>query len=258
MAEAVNTACYVHNKVLVVNPYNKTPYELFRGRTPTLSFVRPFGCHVTILNTLDCLGKFDGKSDEEFFVRYVMNSKAFRVYNIRTRKVEENLHVRFLEDKHVIAGDGPNWLFDIDVLTKSMNYVPVVAGTNSNDFVGTEESIGAGHSRKETGFSQDYILMPLWKDGSLFDSSLKNASNDEPQPSSDAGNKDDEGSGVQTRRMIKTTNEQGFISVVYEGKTHKDLHTCLFACFLSQEEPKRIAKALSDSAWLEAMQEELL
>ncbi|GKD06182.1 putative ribonuclease H-like domain-containing protein, partial [Tanacetum coccineum] len=47
-------------------------------------------------------------------------------------------------------------------------------------------------------------------------------------------------SGVQTRRMTKTTNEQGFISAVYEGKTHEDLHTCLFACFLSQEEPKKV------------------
>ncbi|GJV42227.1 ribonuclease H-like domain-containing protein [Tanacetum coccineum] len=192
-AEAVNTACYVQNRVLVVKPHNKTPYELFRGRTPALSFMRPFGCHVTILNTLDYLGKFDGKSDEGFFVGYSLNSKAFRVYNIRTRKVEENLHIRFLEDKPIIAGDGPKWLFDIDVLTKSMNYVPVVAGTNSNDFVGTKESIGAGHSSKETGSSQDYILMPLWKDGSLFDSSSKNASNDEPQPSSDAGKKEDEG-----------------------------------------------------------------
>ncbi|GKG10332.1 hypothetical protein Tco_0339078, partial [Tanacetum coccineum] len=60
-------------------------------------------------------------------------------------------------------------------------------------------------------------------------------------------------SGVQTRRMTKTTNKQGFISVVYEGKTHEDPHTCLFAYFLSQEEPKRITKALSDSAWVEAM-----
>ncbi|GJW25043.1 uncharacterized mitochondrial protein-like protein [Tanacetum coccineum] len=93
----------------------------------------------------------------------------------------------------LFRGDGPKWLFDIDVLTKSMNYVPVVAGTNSNDLVGTEESIGVGHSSKETGSSQDYILMPLWKDGSLFDSSSKNASNDELQPSSDAGKKDDEG-----------------------------------------------------------------
>ncbi|GJY94097.1 ribonuclease H-like domain-containing protein [Tanacetum coccineum] len=187
------------NRVLVVKPHNKTPYELFRGRTPALSFMRPFGCHVTILNTLDYLGKFDGKSDEGFFVGYSMNSKAFRVYNIRTRKVEENLHIRFLEDKPIIAGDGPKWLFDIDVLTKSMNYVPVVAGTNSNDFVGTKESIGTGHSSKKTGSSQDYILMPLWKDGSLFDSYLKNASNDEPQPSSDAEKNDNEGVNKQSR-----------------------------------------------------------
>ncbi|GJV07370.1 putative ribonuclease H-like domain-containing protein [Tanacetum coccineum] len=62
-------------------------------------------------------------------------------------------------------------------------------------------------------------------------------------------------SSVQTRRMI---NEQGFISAVYEGKTHKDLHTCLFACFLSQEEPKKVIQALKDPSWIEAMQEELL
>ncbi|GJT32904.1 putative ribonuclease H-like domain-containing protein, partial [Tanacetum coccineum] len=192
LAEAVNTACYVHNRVLVVKPHNKTPYELFRGRTPALSFMRQFGCHVTIFNTLDYLGKFDRKSDEGFFARYSLNSKAFRVYNIRTRKVEENLHIRFLEDKPIIAGDGPKWLFDIDVLRKSMNYLPVVVGTNFNDLVGTEESIGTCHSSKETGSSQDYSLMPIWKDGSLFDSSLNNASNDEPQPFSDAGKKDDE------------------------------------------------------------------
>ncbi|GJX18707.1 ribonuclease H-like domain-containing protein [Tanacetum coccineum] len=64
-AEAVNIACYVQNKVLVVKPHNKTPYELFHGRTPTLSFMRPFGCLVTILNTIDHLGKFDGKADED-------------------------------------------------------------------------------------------------------------------------------------------------------------------------------------------------
>ncbi|GKD13853.1 putative ribonuclease H-like domain-containing protein [Tanacetum coccineum] len=318
-AEAVNTACYVQNRVLVVKPHNKTPYELFRGRTPALSFMRPFGCHVTILNTLDHLGKFDGKSDKGFFVGYSMNSKSFRVYNIRIRKVEENLHVRFLEDKPIIAG--------------------------------TEESIGAGHSSKETRSSQDCILMPLWKDGSLFDSSSKNASNDEPQPSSDVENKDDEGvrkesgidnqerpenssqdvttvgtsintastnintgslyintvsppvttallevthanffgdetelymsnititypvpstpntrihkdhsldhvigdvqSGVQTRRMTRTTNEPGFISAVYEEKTHEDIQNWLFACFLSQVEPKKVIQALTDSSWIE-------
>ncbi|GJX27875.1 putative ribonuclease H-like domain-containing protein [Tanacetum coccineum] len=65
-------------------------------------------------------------------------------------------------------------------------------------------------------------------------------------------------SSVQTRRMKTSYTEQGFLSVIYEGKSHQDLHTCLFACFLSQEEPKRVSKALSDPAWVEAMQEELL
>ncbi|GKF58461.1 ribonuclease H-like domain-containing protein, partial [Tanacetum coccineum] len=126
-AEAVNTACYVQNRVLVIKTHNKTLYELFLGRKPALSFIRPFGCLVTILNTIDHLGKFDGKADEGFFVGYSTNSKAFRVFNSRTKIVEENLHIKFSENTHNIAESGPNWLFDIDALTKSMNYKPVVA-----------------------------------------------------------------------------------------------------------------------------------
>ncbi|GJZ25126.1 gag-pol polyprotein [Tanacetum coccineum] len=94
--------------------------------------MRPFGCPVTILNTIDHLGKFDRKADEGFFVGYSTNSKAFRVFNSRTRIVEENMHVKFSEDTPNIAGSGPNWLFDIDALTKSMNYKPVVAENQSN------------------------------------------------------------------------------------------------------------------------------
>ncbi|GJZ82444.1 ribonuclease H-like domain-containing protein [Tanacetum coccineum] len=69
-AEAVNTACYVLNRVLVIKPHNKTPYELIRGRTPMIDFMKPFGCPITILNTRDHLGKFNGKADEGFFVGY--------------------------------------------------------------------------------------------------------------------------------------------------------------------------------------------
>nr|GEW84171.1 hypothetical protein [Tanacetum cinerariifolium] len=336
-AEAVNTACYVQNRVLVVKPHNKTPYELFRGRTHTLSFMRPFGCHVTILNTLDHLGKFDGKSDDGFFVRYSLNIKAFRVYNTRTRKVEENLHIKFLDDKPSIAGNGPKWLLDIDVQKKVLVHV----------------NLAWRQDLPKTIFSCHYGKMVHY-----FYSSSKNASNDEPQPSSDAGKKNDDGvtkesgiyyqeipknstqdvntagpsintvstnvstgslsihnvspsvttapleathadffgdetevdirnisttylvsstpntrihkdhslnhmigdvqSGVQIKKMTKTTNEQGFISAVYEGKTHEDLNTCQFACFLSQIEPIRVAKVLYDPAWIEAMQEELL
>nr|GFB81019.1 reverse transcriptase [Tanacetum cinerariifolium] len=98
---AVNNACYVQNRVLVVKPHKKIPYELFHGKS-------------------------DDKVDEGFFVRYSLNSKAFRVFNNRTRIVEGDLHIRFSENTPNIAGSGPNWLFDIDALTNSMNYKPVM------------------------------------------------------------------------------------------------------------------------------------
>ncbi|GJU70907.1 ribonuclease H-like domain-containing protein [Tanacetum coccineum] len=112
--------------------------------TPTLSFMRPFVSHVTILNTIDHLSKFDGKADEDFFVGYSLNSKAFRVFNSRTRIVEENLLIRFSGSTPNVVGSGPDWLFDIDALTRTMNYEPIVAGTQSNGFAGTKASDNAG------------------------------------------------------------------------------------------------------------------
>nr|GEW22618.1 putative ribonuclease H-like domain-containing protein [Tanacetum cinerariifolium] len=316
-AVVANTACYVQNRVLVVKPHFKTPYELFRDKIPDLSFMRPFGCHVTILNTLDHLGKFDGKSDKGFFVGYSTNSKAFRVYNTRTWKVEENLHINFLENKPIITCNGPKCLFDIDALTESMNYVTVIAGTNFNDFVGKGASFDAdGDNKDNDGPCKDSEINNQerpnaensTKDVNTAGPSINTASlnintaslivntvrqsddffgADNDMTSLDRVEVDisnisttypilttpntrihkdhsvdnvigDMQSGVQTRRMTVTTDEQGFISAIYEEKTHKDLYTCLFACFLSQEEPKMITSTLKDPAWVEAMQEELL
>nr|GFA45703.1 hypothetical protein [Tanacetum cinerariifolium] len=101
--------------------------------------MRPFGCHVTMLNTLDPLGKFDGKADEGFLVGCSVNSKAFRVFNSRTKIVQETLHLNFLENRPNFAGIGPKWLFEIDTLTMSMNYQIVVAGNQPNDNAGFED-----------------------------------------------------------------------------------------------------------------------
>ncbi|GKD89023.1 retrovirus-related pol polyprotein from transposon TNT 1-94 [Tanacetum coccineum] len=191
-AEAINTACYVQNRVLVVKPHNKTPYKLFHGRTPTLSFMRPFGCHVTILNTIDHLDKFDGKADEGFFVGYSLNSKAFRVFNSRTRIVKENLHIRFSKSTPNAVGSGPDWLFDIDALTRTMNYEPIVAGTQSNGFAGTKASDNAGQARKETEPVKDYILLPLWTADPPYSQDPKSSHDDGSKPSSDDGKKVDE------------------------------------------------------------------
>ncbi|GKB76769.1 putative ribonuclease H-like domain-containing protein [Tanacetum coccineum] len=87
-AEAVNTTCYVLNRVLVIKPHNKTPYELIRGRPPLIDFMKPFRCPVTILNTRHHLGKFDSKADEGYFVGYSVEPKItmFCRSNLKRKK----------------------------------------------------------------------------------------------------------------------------------------------------------------------------
>ncbi|GJR31433.1 putative ribonuclease H-like domain-containing protein [Tanacetum coccineum] len=169
----------LHNKmeVLVTKPHNKTPYQLVTGKIPIISYIRPFGCHVTILNTIDHLGKFDGKSDKGFLVGYSIQSKAFKVYNLETKRVEENLHITFLENKPNVAGKRPTWLFDLDYLTDSINYQPVRSENQANKHVGPQEAnhntgsediINAGDSKKEDESAQDYFVLPIWSSYSLI------------------------------------------------------------------------------------------
>ncbi|GJY90962.1 putative ribonuclease H-like domain-containing protein [Tanacetum coccineum] len=233
-AEAVNTACYVKNRVLVVKPQNKTPYELFHGRTPTLSFMRPFKCPDTILNIIDHLVKFDGKADEGFFVGYSLNCKAFRVFNSRTRIVEENLHIRFSESTPNVVGSRPDWLFDIDALTRTMNYEPIVAGTQSNDFADTKASDNAGQAIKETEPVKNYILLPLWPTDLPYSQDPKSSQDDRSKPSSDDGKKvdkdsrkDSEGIDQENEDNVNTSNNVNATSTnkvnVVGGKTSIEL-----------------------------------
>ncbi|GJT97300.1 ribonuclease H-like domain-containing protein [Tanacetum coccineum] len=154
--------------------------------------MRQFGCPVTILNTINQLGKFDGKVDEGFFVGYSLNSKAFRVFNSRTRIVEENLHIRFSENTPNVVGSRPDWLFDIDELTRTMNYDPIVVGTQSNGFVGTKASDNAGQTGKETEPVKNYILLPLWIADPPFSQNPKISKDDRSKPSIDDEKKVDE------------------------------------------------------------------
>ncbi|GJZ25554.1 hypothetical protein Tco_0569807 [Tanacetum coccineum] len=121
-------------------------------------------CPVTILNTIDHLGKFDSKADKG-------------VYESNNLK---------------LVGSGPDWLFDIDALTRTMNYEPIVVGTQSNGFAGTKASDNAGQARKETEPVKDYILLPLWTADPPYSQDPKSSHDDGSKPSSDDGKKVDE------------------------------------------------------------------
>nr|GEU65317.1 ribonuclease H-like domain-containing protein [Tanacetum cinerariifolium] len=102
-AKAVNNVCYVLNRALVTKTHNKTPYELLNGRSPRLDFMRSFGCRVIILNTLDPLGKFEGKVDEGFLVGYSVTSKDFRSSDDKPAddKPKDDIGSKTVEDRSI-------------------------------------------------------------------------------------------------------------------------------------------------------------
>ncbi|GJR88351.1 putative ribonuclease H-like domain-containing protein [Tanacetum coccineum] len=171
--EAVSTACYVLNRVSITNPHNKTPYELISGKVPQISHLKPFGCQVTILNTSDYLGKFEGKADEGYLVGYASNSKAYRVYNLPNKRVEETLNLRFLEDKPNVQGIGHEWYFDLDYLTDSLGYTRFKTDTPA----GTQETnINAGTQDHDSDSEVDeqVIVVPSFPSNSFAGPSSSN------------------------------------------------------------------------------------
>ncbi|GJS73767.1 retrovirus-related pol polyprotein from transposon TNT 1-94, partial [Tanacetum coccineum] len=94
---AVDTSTYILNRILIRPFLGKTPYELFKGKKPSLEHFKVFGSKCFILNTKDYLTKFDPKSTEGVFLGYSPNSKAYTVLNKETMKVEESLNVKFDE-----------------------------------------------------------------------------------------------------------------------------------------------------------------
>nr|GFB91411.1 retrovirus-related Pol polyprotein from transposon TNT 1-94 [Tanacetum cinerariifolium] len=185
-----------------------------------------------ILNTLDNLGKFEPKGDEGYFIGYSMSSKAFRVFNKRNRRVEENLHIEFLENKAIGKGVGPSWLFDIDSLTKSMNNVPVDADTNSTNFLGTKDA--ANQEVKKDVSSLRYIALPNWAHDALLESSSS-------KPHDESSTKVPEGNGNPNSTTFSSNPPADQIET------------------LTVESPiPTVSDALQDLSWVEAMQEELL
>nr|GEU63071.1 retrovirus-related Pol polyprotein from transposon TNT 1-94 [Tanacetum cinerariifolium] len=181
--------CKTMNKLMKGNLVRGLPSNIFKNDHTFVACQKrkQHKSSCTILNTLDHLGKFDGKDDEGFLVGYSIDSKAFRVYNSKTKKVEENMHVNFLENKPNVAGSGPEWLFDIDSLTNLMNYQSVSTGNRTNGITGSKIHSNVGQKGKEkvsvnavdSSFSHpadldDFSMMPNLEDTGIFDDAYDN------------------------------------------------------------------------------------
>ncbi|GJX98555.1 putative ribonuclease H-like domain-containing protein [Tanacetum coccineum] len=240
-AKAVNTACYVLNRVLVTKPHNKTPYELIIGRPPSISFMRPFECPVTILNTLEPLGKFDGKAKEGFLVGYSVNNKAFR--NVLDKMMDQEKEATKQSDavrKELKAQCNRELLQG--KATRASN-------TNSFNTVSTPVNV-AGTPRTSNDVGP--LFVPL---GRSFPFDVNDLPDDPLMPDLD------DTAEVQNTGIFGSayddddldTYNSPYADQVIGAEAHLNNMEPL-----TIHEPTKIGQALNDESWVEAMQEELL
>nr|GEU28806.1 hypothetical protein [Tanacetum cinerariifolium] len=202
--------------------------------------------------------KFDGKFDEGFLVGYSVSSKSFRVSNSRTRIVQETLHINFLENKPNVASSGSSWLFDIDILIKSMNYQPVTAGKKPESEVNVSPSSSAQSKKHDDKTKREA------KGKSHVESSTgyRNLSAEFEDFSDNSINKDNAaGTLVPAVGQLSTNSTNTFSTAELEDITYSDDEDDVGAeaDFNNLETTiTRVHQALKDPSWIEAMQEELL
>ncbi|GJW05581.1 putative ribonuclease H-like domain-containing protein, partial [Tanacetum coccineum] len=222
--EAVSTACYVLNRVLVTKPHNKTPYELVSRKVPNISHLKPFGCLVTILNTNDHLGKFEGKADEGFIVGYAAHSTQDSNIPART--------IRMISDTECDEQSSSDYAEELARLQKQAYEANATAEKHLSqaDLAASRNRVPAGKIDSAAGVSYGPTERPL----SYFTLFISAA-------------------------YITTSWHIIRLNYVHaqQRNNHTDYLHYLFACFLSKLEPSSVAQALNDPAWIEAMQEEM-
>ncbi|KAD3640040.1 hypothetical protein E3N88_29263 [Mikania micrantha] len=283
-AEAVNTACYVQNRVLVNQRWLKTPYEILHSLTPLISFFRAFGCPCYILNTKDQLTKFDSKVDAGYFVGYSSTCKAYKVFNCRTKIVEETLHVKFNECPKDSIPQNPAEMFDLNILQHEFPVEPIGEADEVLTAVppkaSTETTQGSQDDEDESthlfrfsdnlpiSAKSDALPAPAVPLNTNADEILASSQSFEipaalfPESSSTAasGPPANTCTDLIPYQELKDHPLSQVLGDISAGvSTRSQLSNfCLYALFVSQQEPKNYHTALRDNGWVEAMQLELL
>nr|GEX33116.1 hypothetical protein [Tanacetum cinerariifolium] len=272
-AEAVNTACYVQNRVLVTKPHNKTPYEVLLGRTPSKDFMRPFSCHVTILNTLDPLGKFDGKIDEGFLVGYSPASACNQPYS--SAGIQEHFDAEKAKERNVKQYVlFPLWSQNTDDDAPFKVKKPEFAVKNHFMFLQAIVLRQRSIMTRQPERLKARVIYPIPAIGQVLTNSTNTFSAAGPSNTAvtleDITYSDDEEDVVAEADFSNLETNINF-SPIPTTRVHKDHlvtqiigdlttapQTRSMTRMVKEQEPKRVHQALKDPIWIEAMQEELL
>ena len=286
--EAVKTACYTQNRSIIVKRHNKTPYEIFRGRVPDISYFHVFGCPVFIHNHKDHLGKFDAKADDVYFLGYSLVSKAFRVFNTRRQQTEETFHITFDESTETIrfsnssveeigiddssryppdeylSEDNPSTQYQIDAdISYHINPHNLPFPTNGSEFIEPQNDVIQSEPISQ---DPDHTIQTELTDNQNSD----NLQTPDPEPipspnqastsSNSIPRPQERWSRHQHIELVNIIGEptEGMITRRMAAKLKAaSANECLYVAFLCTIEPKNVKEALTYSSWVQAMQDEL-
>ncbi|GKA68427.1 retrovirus-related pol polyprotein from transposon TNT 1-94, partial [Tanacetum coccineum] len=274
-AEAITTSCFTQNHSLVIPRHEKTPYHIINARKPSVKFFHIFGSLCYIVRDGENLDKMKEKGDACIFVGYSTQSKAYRVFNKRTRMIVETIHVNFDElpqmaSDHVSSDPGPQCsttVLEQDSLSpssQSQENVPQVAETSSAVHAADNPDKRQQHNTTHTSTTTDVADPPPLNIHSthLTPTQVPTVTAPENINQAETNTENAQFNGDEFINIFSIlVQERGETSSRHVDSTRRQLETdgemCMFALTVSRTEPKNIKEAMADSAWIESIQEEL-
>ncbi|KAI3685611.1 hypothetical protein L6452_34862 [Arctium lappa] len=262
-AEAVATACFTQNRATIVKRFQKTSYELINNRKPNIKYFHVFGCRCYILKEREYLGKFDKKADEGKFIGYSLASKAFRVFNLRTRTIQESINITFDDNKSSEQQESSSPISESS-RESELNKI-------FKDFFDDEdisEVIFRDRQRENSEEPQETEPLNSTTEASPTEplNRTTKVSPSEPLNNTTEVSPNVRASEAQTAQIIapitRWTKDHPIDQIIgssSEGvKTRSaTINECFYVNFLSIIEPKKVKEALEDPHWIFAMQDEL-
>nr|GEX56231.1 hypothetical protein [Tanacetum cinerariifolium] len=273
-AEAIATACFTQNRSIIHRRFNKTPYELINGKKPDISFLHVFGALCYPKNDREDIGKLGAKADIGFFIGYSADSCGYRVYNRRTKKIMETMNVSF-DELSAMAFEQrslkPELNCELDLLFEAMydDYFGGQPSTTVRTVPPAQEPQVRQSSTASTTIA-DTAPTPTNLSSHATNISITSHDIDELNPNAmvddntfvnpfaNLSTSAAAASSSQNDHPLEQVVREPSRPVVTRNQLRSDGDMCMYALTVSTLEPKTVKGAMTDPAWIDSMQEELL
>ncbi|GKE14312.1 retrovirus-related pol polyprotein from transposon TNT 1-94, partial [Tanacetum coccineum] len=266
-AEAIATACYTQDRSIIHRQFDKTPYELINGRKPDISFLHVFGALCYPKNDHEDIGKLGTKGDIGFFISYSANSCAYRVYNRRTKRIMETMNATF-DELSAMDFEQSSLKPELQSLTSgqisSGLYLPYALSTITTQ----RPTKGELDLLFEAMYDDHIVGQPSAAPRTILAAQTPQNVNEletqqhhgQPHPASIADNVPHAMFNDNTfvNPFATPSTREPSRLVLTRNQLRSDGDMCMYALTVSTMEPKNVNEAITDPAWNESMQEELL